>query len=230
MHIGALSFCARAILTSAGAARMMEYKRVRSLCWINMSGRFTLLFFLLTSLSAPPAFAYDYPLSPNAIRDAYFLGRRQPSLGDKFLSEYTQAIPELKAGPFFSEARIETPFFHIAEYASRKLEYNAQNAVEDFLNKPAVFRIHLDICYRTDAAPNAIKITVLQNKKELLPEAYESSSYYPATDKYARMPSIGEHIQLELNPGKIDSTILTIAIDTPDGQHAKAEFDLQLLR
>ena len=185
--------------------------------------------FLLAMVLALPARAYDYPLTPEAIREAYFLGKHQTSLGATFLAEYGHSIPGLRAGAFVSEARIETPFFHAAEYASRKLEYSAQDAVKDFLDKPAVTRIFLGIYYKSDAPPNAVKITVLQNKKELVPESFESSPYYPATDAYTFIPSVGEQIQLEFRPEKLDSSDLTILIDTPDGQHVKTQFDLRTL-
>jgi hypothetical protein len=186
--------------------------------------------FIVSASLAWPAHSYDYPLSSEAIRSAYFLGKRQTSLGATFLAEYTHAIPELRAGAFVSEARIETPFFHVAEYASSKLEYHAQDAVTDFLGKPAVTRIFLGIYYKSDAPPNSVKVKVLQNKKEIVPESFESSPFYPATDEYTFIPSVGERIHLEFKPEKFDSSDLTILIDTPDGQHAKCQFDLQALR
>jgi hypothetical protein len=39
-------------------------------------------------LLALPAGAYDFPLSSNAIRDAYFLGIRQGSLDAQFRAKY----------------------------------------------------------------------------------------------------------------------------------------------
>lgn len=197
---------------------------------IEASVRFDLGVFLLTIALAAPVRAYDFPLSPVAIREAYFLGRRQPSLGGKFLAQYTQAIPNLRAGAFVSEVRIETPFFHVALLASKKLEYSAQDALIDFQDKPLPFLIFLDVCYKSDAPPRSVKIRVIQNKKELLPLSADSSPFYPATDKRHRIPSVGEKVQLELNPGQLGSSDLTILIDTPDGQHAETQFDLAALR
>lgn len=195
-----------------------------------MNARFRPFVLLLAVLVALPASGYDFPLSPSAIREAYFLGIRQASLGATFLAEYAHKIPNLKAGAFTSEARIVTPFTQVAEHSSRTIGYSAQDAVKDFVGKPLEVLMYLDICYMTNAPPNAVKIKVIQNRKEITPESEDRSAYYPATDEYTRMPSIGEQIQLRFNAEKIDSSALTIRIDTPDGQHAEVEFDLQTLR
>src|SRR5579864_6123007 len=73
---------------------------------IGMNARFRPFVLLLAVLVARPASGYDFPLSPSAIREAYFLGSRQASLGATFLAEYAHEIPNLKAGAFTSEARI----------------------------------------------------------------------------------------------------------------------------
>lgn len=205
-------------------------RKSRCSATMGMNARFRLFVLLVAVLVALPAAAYDFPLSPSAIREAYFLGTRQATLGATFLAEYAHKIPNLKAGAFTSEARIVTPFTQVAEYSSRTIGYSAQDAVKDFFGKPAEVLMYLDICYMTNAPPNAVRIKVIQNRKEITPESEDRSAYYPATDEYTRMPSIGEQIQLRFKAEKMDSSTLTIQIETPDGQHAETEFDLQTLR
>lgn len=187
---------------------------------------------VLTLLFVFPAWGYDFPLSSNAIRDAYFLGTRQAVAGSNFLLEYRHTIPTLKVGEnFVTRVRIETPFLQVADHASKALNYSAQAAVKDFYDKPAVFRMYLEICYMQDAPlPNAVTITVLQNDKEIPPKSDDRSAFFPATDPYTYMPNIGEKVKLEFDPQKLDSSTLIVRIDTPDGQHGKTEFDLQSLR
>lgn len=177
-----------------------------------------------------PAWAYDVPLSESSIRDAYYLGTRATALGPDFLRDYTQSFPELKVGRYTSVVRLETPFSQIAAASANKLGYSAQDAVKEFRGKPLAFRISMDICYKIDAPENAVRIKVFQNKKEVFPESYDSSPYYPATDKYTRVLSIGEKVEMEFKPNKIESTTLLIVIDSPDGQHVEIAFDLQTLR
>jgi hypothetical protein len=64
-------------------------------------------------------------------------------------------------------------------HASKTLNYSAQDAVKEFLGKPAVLRMHLDVCY-LGATENAIKGTVLQNKKSVRWTSEKSFGVLPA--------------------------------------------------
>ena len=185
---------------------------------------------LLAFSLAIPARAYDVPLTESTIRDAYFLGTRQTGLGPDFLANYTREIPNLSLGRYRSFASLETPFTQVAILSSKKLNYSAQDAVKEFLGKPLPFRIHLEICYMVDAPPDGLTVRIVQNKKALMPASFERSLFFPASDEYSSPPPIGETIQLEFIADKIDSSTLTILIDTPDGQQAEVVFDLQSLR
>jgi hypothetical protein len=185
---------------------------------------------LLAVALAIPACAYDVPLTEHSIRDAYFLGTRQTGLGPDFLAKYTHEIPNLSLGRYRSFASLETPFTQVAILSSKKLNYSAQDAVKEFLGKPLPFRIHLEICYMIDAPPDALQVRIVQNKKDLLPASSERSLFFPASDEYTSPPPIGETMQFEFSSEKIDSSTLTILIDTPDGQHAESMFDLQSIR
>jgi hypothetical protein len=203
---------------------------MRQICEVSRSA-FPKLFAMMLSLAlALRVSAYDYPLTSTAIRDAYFLGRRQGGLGTEFLAEYRHAIPSLRVEEFTSFAQIETPFVQVAAQSSRKLNYSAQDAVEDFRDKPLAFRIHLEICYMPDAPLDAVKIKLIQNRKEIVPDSEDHSGFYPPTDVYTRLPSIGEVVDMKVDAAKIDSSSLTIQIDTPNDQHGRVNFDLQSLR
>jgi hypothetical protein len=186
---------------------------------------------LLALFLALPVNAYDdVTLSASAIRDAYFLGRRQGGLTPDILARYAHWFPELKEGTCTSQVRLETPFLQVADFAGKSPNYSSQDAVERFYGKPMVFRVYLDICYKPKAPLNAIRIKVTQNKKEFVPLSTESSPYYERVTELATLPANGERVQLEFKSGQIDSSTLTIRIDTPDKQHAEVEFDLQDLR
>ncbi len=185
---------------------------------------------LLAFALAIPACAYDVPLTENSIRDAYFLGTRQAGLGPDFLAKYTHEISNLSLGRYRSFASLETPFTQVAILSSKKLNYSAQDAVKEFLGKPLLFRIHLEICYMVNAPPDALTVRIVQNKKDLLPESSERSLFFPASDEYTSPPSIGETMQFEFSADKIDSSALSILVDTPDGQHAQLDLDLRTLR
>ena len=104
----------------------------------------------------------DTPTSENSIRDAYFLGTRQGSLTPEFLARYAHWIPELKDGTICtSQARLETPFLQVADYASTAPNFRSQDALKQFYGKQMFFRGYLDICYKPNALLNAIKVKVI---------------------------------------------------------------------
>jgi hypothetical protein len=93
-----------------------------------------------------PAYAFDFPLTSSAIRDAYFLGTRQTGLED-FFAAYTHSVPALSISKeFVTRVRLETPFTQVVDHVSKTFNYSAQDAARDFYGKPAVFRMHLEIC------------------------------------------------------------------------------------
>jgi hypothetical protein len=187
---------------------------------------------LLALFLAVPLNAYDdTPTSENSIRDAYFLGTRQGSLTPEFLARYAHWIPELKDGTICtSQARLETPFLQVADYASTAPNFSSQDAVKQFYGKQMFFRVYLDICYKPNALLNAIKVKAIQNKKEITPLSAESNPYVPRVTELATLPANGERVRLEFKSNQIDSSTLIILIDTPDKQHAEVNFDLQTLR
>lgn len=186
---------------------------------------------LLGLFLAFPAGAYDnISHSASAIRDAYFLGTRHGGLTPEILAPYAHWIPELKEGTCTSQARLETPFLQVADYAGKEPNYSSQDAVKEFYGKHMVFRVYLDICYERDAPLKSVKIKVIQNKKEITPLSEESSPYIPRVTEVTTLPPNGEQIFLEFKSNQIDSSKLTFRIDTLDGQHAEADFDMQALR
>ena len=186
---------------------------------------------LIAAFLAIPVGAYDdVPHSAGAIRDAYFAGTRQGGLTPEILASYAHWIPDLKEGTCTSQARVETPFLQVADYVGKVPNYSSQDAVKEFYGSPMVFRIYMNICYEPNAPLNAIKIKVIQNKKELAPFSAKSTPYLPHVTELTTLPPNGEQVRLEFNSSQIDSSMLTIRIDTPDKQHAEVEFDLAALR
>jgi len=186
---------------------------------------------LLALFLTVPLNAYDdTPTSENSIRDAYFLGTRQGSLTPEFLACYARWIPELKDGTICtSQARLETPFLQVADYASTAPNFRSQDALKQFYGKQMFFRVYLDICYKPNALLNAIKVKVIWNKKEITPLSAESNPHVPRVDELATLPANGERVRLEFKSNQIDSSTPIILIDTPDKQHAEVDFDLQTL-
>jgi hypothetical protein len=75
------------------------------------------------------------------------------------------ALTQLKFGACTSEIHLETPYTQVAIHTAKQTNYSAQHAVQDFLNKPTVFRIRLDLCYQENAPPNGIKLKSCKTEK-----------------------------------------------------------------
>jgi hypothetical protein len=204
---------------------------MRQTCQIVRNALPKLLVMTLSLAVALPAQAYDYPLTSTAIRDAYFLGTRQGGLTPQFLASYSHFVSDLHHGSCTSEIRLETPFLRVVAYAGGVPNYSSQDAVKDFYGKPMKFRMFLDLCYMRGAPPpNSVKIKVIQNKKEIAPDTDTRMAYAEPINELSTLPPNGEKVELEFDAGKIDSSTITMAIDTPNEQHVRVELDLQTLR
>ncbi|MGB7283539.1 MAG: hypothetical protein WBE13_14835 [Candidatus Acidiferrum sp.] len=86
-------------------------------------------FFLLPS----PSFAFETPLSPEAVRDAYFLGQHNDQSTLSFFSQYVKTLPAPDKGPYIAEVELYTPYTQIVEASRRRTgSYSAQQAELDY--------------------------------------------------------------------------------------------------
>jgi hypothetical protein len=73
------------------------------------------LFVLLLAFAiAFPALAFQYPLSPEAIREAYFLGSRNDEQSAEVFEKYVHPLPKPENGPHIAWIGIETPYIFVA--------------------------------------------------------------------------------------------------------------------
>lgn len=199
---------------------------------------FLLLAFLAALAIALPVFAYEYPLTSAAIRDAYFAGTGSRGTNPTFYAQYIHSlsIPIPSTGTQASDVSIETPYLKIVKHARQTLNYDAQQAVKDFFNKPMTFSVYIyvyftpeisdpDVSYSPEPL-QGMKVKLIQNDKEIVPKSVQSDPLYPIHDAWTLVTSNGEQVQLDINGEKIDSSPLTVKIDTPDDQHAETTFDL----
>ena len=81
----------------------------------------------------PTAFAFDAPLSPEAVREAYFLGQHNDQSTLSFFSQYVKTLPAPDKGAYISEVEIYTPYAQIIEASRRRTgSYSAQQAELDY--------------------------------------------------------------------------------------------------
>lgn len=190
----------------------------------------------LTLAIVPAAFAYEYPLSPSAIRDAYFRGTGPKGTEGDFYAKYIHNLSIPRTAPPVSYDSLETPYLQVAEHARDAVNYDAQDAVEEFLNRDMEFRVFTEVYYRPRRAAAAesgthdIKVRLLQHDRRIDVEITDRSDLNVFRDAETSQESIGQHVELQCNADKIDSSPLTIEVETPDGQHAETTYDLSEIK
>jgi hypothetical protein len=206
--------------------------------------RFALTLIFSALLIAPLTPAYEYPLSSEAIRDAYFLGKASTNKRAESLAKYTVYLPMPKSGPYVAVVVFETPYVIVTERTARALSgYFAQDAEEEFLGKPAICRVRVRIYltssyswqlpsppgtvrFRPDDFWREFSIRLVQDGQEITAKASSGSPLYSLDVGVLT----GAEVGLEYDAAKIQSAPATVEVDTPDGQHVQTTFDLTKLR
>jgi hypothetical protein len=197
---------------------------------------------LLTGAAvATPVSALDYPLSSEAIREAYFLGSGDPDKLAFFMEKYTKRypIPKLPSRGYVALIQFETPYLLVAEHVSQNVSgYHAPDAVQEFLGKPAICRIRVEVYWGYNAAPSVnglnthyptdYTVQVRQNDKEIPLKSKWTQSLYSVSSSPVE---VGIAFNNEYDADKINSDAeATVQVRTPDGNTIVDTFDLGSLR
>ena len=208
---------------------------------MKASVRLMLAILVVAAIAAQPLIAFDYPLSSKAIREAYFLGAGDAGKRAEFFGKYTKQFPIPTTGPYVALIEFETPFVVIAERISQNVSnYFAQDAEEEFLGKPAICRVRVQIYFGgsyglqspslqpTTRFPTDYTILVKQDDKEISRKASSSELLYSNGDTPV---VIGLEMDLEYDAEKIDSAApATVKVHSADGRDVQFTFDLAGLR
>jgi hypothetical protein len=99
--------------------------------------RFALALVTAALLVCQPLLAFNTPLSPEAVRDAYFLGQHNDQSTLSFFSQYVRTLPAPDKGPYIAEVEVYTPYTQIIEASRRRTgSYSAQQAELDYRHHP----------------------------------------------------------------------------------------------
>ncbi len=199
--------------------------------------RWALSILPLAVLVAQPAFAYNSPLSPEAIREAYFLGKEDANKRADFISKYTLQLPAPKKGVDVGAIEFETPFVMIANRVARSVSnYFAPDAEQDYLGRPEICRVRVFIYFSYDnlgviygTGPQIdFAVKLRQRDKEILSQAH---ALVPIVWDGPGSGAAGMELDLDYDADKIDSSApADVEVLTPDGQEIHATFDLDSLR
>jgi hypothetical protein len=204
---------------------------------MRATGRWALSILLLAVLVGQPAFAYNSPLSPEAIREAYFLGKADASKRADFISKYTLQLPAPEKGVDVGAIQFETPFVMIADRVARSVSnYFAPDAEQDYLGKPEICRVRVFI-YFTYANQGVVygtgpqmdfAVKLRQRDEEIVSQSH---AMVPFSWDGPGSSTPGMELDLNYDADKIDSSVpADVEVLTPDGQEIHATFDLDSLR
>ena len=202
----------------------------------------------------PALASYIYPLSSEAIREAYFLGKRNDEQTAAFFVKYVHSLPQPKSGPQVGVIGIDTPYSAIVRHVQHTPNdgYDAQEAEQEFLGKPGTFGVYVEIFFTTtypdpsQMSPHGtnnlvtpafwedFKVRVTQDREIEARSTKGGPIYtdYAQGDHYGLIGAeVGGEVDLDYDPAKIDAASpLTVEVLTPDGQDVQTTFDLSQLR
>jgi len=102
--------------------------------------------FTAALLLSPSSFAFDTPLSDQAVREAYFLGQRHDGSLASFLGKYIKQLPPPQTGPYISSVAFFTPFAQLVQVSDRYIgNYSAQQAALAHRGQTEFVRIVVEI-------------------------------------------------------------------------------------
>ena len=205
-------------------------------------------------LLTPYSFAFDTPLSDQAIREAYFLGQRRDERTAEFLDKYRRHLPVPESGPWISTVEFFTPFAEAVELSrQRSFGYSAQDAAQDYRKNGDRLRVTITIeftdSYREvsqvktsqrSGSPNGFSVRPLNFWKDFTyrlfdgdaviePLEMHGSPTFRTVDNSTIMT--GAQIVLIYDAQKLSSSSdAAIVVDFPDFPQVVVPYDLTILR
>jgi hypothetical protein len=210
-----------------------------------------LSFLLCAAVLAPSSFSFDLPLSDQAVREAYFLGQRNDDKMTQALAPYTKRLPLPERGPYMSEIALFTPYAQIIDISRHQSgHYNAQQAQQDYRDRGDTRLLFVRIEFTaTYSYPQAVASASRLAKEQgisLQPQDFwkdfrlglsqDGTWIGPLSERAEALYNRGEGglggavVWLQFDARDVASTEASVEVDSPDGQHVVAVFDLARLR
>ncbi len=220
-----------------------------------MLSSFRLCLSILTAalLPSPSFFAFDTPLSDQAVREAYFLGQRHDESMARLLSRYTMFLPPPSTGPHIYAVTLLTPFALLVQHSSRQSNYSAQQAAKDHHADDEFVSISIEILltqsygpliarptssrsgspigyqFRSSSFWRTFKLRVFDGEEEITTDHLTGEpTYFCASKGGCRLT--GAIIHLQLSATAFASDTATIDVTSPEGDSVSVNFDLNALR
>jgi len=213
--------------------------------------------FLLCITESGTSVAYEVPLTPASLNEAYILGQRNDQATAAFLNPYSKQITEVSEVPHIAEIEILTPF---AQVVDRRFTsgYTEEQAARDYHQRgdTVVVRVVLMLpaAYPKPAPapdqppalpqpsppPNAplrpenfwqnFRFEMKQHGKTIATRFIRNKPIYSTPTKDTPAVLDGATIWLEYDAKDVASDETVVEVTTPDSKTINATFDLKTLR
>jgi len=218
-----------------------------------------LLAILLSIANSGVSIAYEVPLTPAALHEAFILGQRNDAATATFLNPYVKQITEDSQGPRIAEIQILTPFAQVVDLSRRFTSgYSEEQATREYHQRgdTVVVRILLMLpaAYpKPEPSANEPPAPAQQSpapSTQLRPENFWQNFRF-ATKQHGKVigtrfirnqpifstptkdtPSVldGATVWLEYDAKDVASDETVVEVTTPDSKTISATFDLKKLR
>ena len=199
--------------------------------------------------------AYEVPLSPRSIHDAYVLGQRNDHLTAEFVAPYVKQITATGAdGPRRADIQILTPYSQIVdEFRRNAPDYSEDQAIKNYQRRGNIVTVSIVLIFPTaypkpqdksSPATNPCEIPALrpenfwrnfqfvvkQRGKALALRSIRSEPVYSSQAGDAASALDGATVWLEFDAKDVASETTTVEITTPACKLITSMFDLKALR
>jgi hypothetical protein len=224
---------------------------------VRIARPLTALLFCLNYCSTSGA--YEAPLTPAAIHEAYILGQRNDQATANFLTPYVKEITENSQVPHIAEIEFLTPFAQVVDLSRRFTSgYREEQAAREYHQRgdTIVVRIVLMLpaAYpKPDSAPNEtparpqqspqantalrpenfwqnFRFEMKQHGKTIPTRFIRNKPIYSTPTKDTPAVLDGATVWLEYDAKDVASDDTVIEVTTPDSKTINAAFDLKKLR
>jgi hypothetical protein len=218
-----------------------------------------LLAFVLSIASAQTSPAYEVPLTPAGLHEAYILGQRNDQATASSLGPYLQQLTDNSQAPHISEIEILTPFAQVVDLSRRNTSgYTEEQAARDYHQRgdTVVVRILLMLpaaypkpdtgLSQTPPPPpqppapstalqpenfwQNFRFETKQHGKTIPTRFIRNKPIYSTPTKDTPGVLDGATVWLEYDAKDVASEETVVEVTTPDSKTIHATFDLKKLR
>jgi hypothetical protein len=215
--------------------------------------------FLLCITNGASSAAYEVPLTPAALHEAYILGQRNDEATANFLNPYVKQHSDNSQAPHIAEIEILTPFAQVVDLSRRLTSgYTEEQAVRDYHQRgdTVVVRILLMLpaAYPKPDTPltqtpppppqppapsttlepenfwQNFRFETKQHGKTIPTRFIRNKPIYSTPTKDTPGVLDGATVWLEYDAKDVASDETVVEVTTPDSKTINATFDLKKLR